>query len=442
MKLKAASKIDAMISSAANRTGAVVFIITGIKPGKCIEAARKVVTAAAIFPLLYILAAIAAGRKWYMASADMLLICMAASVPLRVFSIIVKQRLTAGLPETLKVINSRYICRKSMVKAISHSLTGKDIRGPMLRIMSEVRDALQRNEADSVEDTFRSLSALYDDHYLKLFLNLVRKAHAKGGGEAVNEQLETLTEDVMIEIENRKDLMSAGTAYIVPAVLLTAAVKAVEAFGIKTAGDVALDFYEGLAGFRLKTGIFLSLAVFIMSMLRMAESRTVFFMQNITRLFGKPWTKAFADNELELLKRLVIIESSVKPADFHTMLDTLISESLYYREKLEEIRRLNMRNSVEKTDIYKKIAGRGVSLREKLFFEKLWEAQNFDFDQAVKNISCEFRMERREDERNIRKRIELINLWGVMGLMAVLYLLAVYLVIPWMKMFEMYGSGF
>ncbi len=149
-----------------------------------------------------------------------------------------------------------------------------------------------------------------------------------------------------------------------------------------------------------------------------------------------------AQKELSMLKKLIVLNGSIKPADFNEVLDILIYESLYYKPVLEEIKNVTARNTINNSDIYGKYMRKAVNLSERLFFEKLCEAQNYSFDQAVRNISYEYKLERRERERNVRKRVEMIHLWGIAGTMAVIFLLILYLITPWMGMLNIAGDTF
>ncbi len=149
-----------------------------------------------------------------------------------------------------------------------------------------------------------------------------------------------------------------------------------------------------------------------------------------------------AQKELSMLKKLIVLNGSIKPADFNEVLDILIYESLYYKPVLEEIKNVTARNTINNSDIYGKYMRKAVNISERLFLEKLCEAQNYSFDQAVRNISYEYKLERREKERNVRKRVEMIHLWGIAGTMAVIFLIILYLITPWMGMLNIAGDTF
>lgn len=151
--------------------------------------------------------------------------------------------------------------------------------------------------------------------------------------------------------------------------------------------------------------------------------------------------KADTRRELRFLKRLIILNGSIKPVDFMEVLKILIDRAKYYKSILLDIEDKNKRNSVNTREIYRDVYTSAKSLNEKLFFEKLDEANNYDFDQAVKNIAYEFNLERRELEREVRKRIDVIHVVGVTGFLLVILVMVIYLIQPWLGMYDLRQLG-
>jgi len=166
------------------------------------------------------------------------------------------------------------------------------------------------------------------------------------------------------------------------------------------------------------------------------------FLPELILLIRSLRFKSESKKELALLKRLVILNGSIKPVDFNEVLESLIEKARFYRPDLENIKEKTIRNSVDNNDIYKPYMKKTKSISEKLFFEKLCEAQNYDFDQTIKNIAYEFKLDRREEARNVKKRIELIHVWGLVGLMAIIFVMILYLVMPWMRAYDLGNIGF
>lgn len=153
------------------------------------------------------------------------------------------------------------------------------------------------------------------------------------------------------------------------------------------------------------------------------------------------FVKADAKKELRFLKKLIIMNGSIKPVDFREVLRVLIDKSVYYKQILQEIEDRNKRNFIDPKAIYGPFIKESKELEVKLFFEKLDEANNYDFDQAIKNIQNEFRLEKRDDIRKIRKRIEFIHTVGVMGFMILILILVLYLIEPWLRLYNMNNIG-
>lgn len=151
--------------------------------------------------------------------------------------------------------------------------------------------------------------------------------------------------------------------------------------------------------------------------------------------------KSDTKKELRFLKKLIILNGSIKPVDFMEVLKILIHRSIYYRKVLQDIEDKNRRNSIDTRTVYQGLYASAGSINEKLFFEKLDEANNYDFDQAVKNISYEFTLEKKELERAVRKRIEVIHVIGVTGFLLIILIMVIYLIQPWLSMYDIRQLG-
>ena len=104
---------------------------------------------------------------------------------------------------------------------------------------------------------------------------------------------------------------------------------------------------------------------------------------------------------------------------------------------LLEIEESNKKNYEENTKIYQKYINESKDLETKLFFEKLDEANNYDFDQAIINIKNEFNLDKRMQTRKVKKTVENIHVWGLVGFMALIVLIIFYLLMPWMTSYDM-----
>ncbi len=166
------------------------------------------------------------------------------------------------------------------------------------------------------------------------------------------------------------------------------------------------------------------------------------FIPEIFFRIRNTFAEADAKKELQFLKKLIIMNGSIKPVNFNELLKVLIDKSKYYNSLLRELEEKNSQNTVNKKTLYFTYIKNSKGMAEKLFFEKLDEANNYDFDQAITNIENEFRLEKREIARNIRKRIEAIHIIGILGFMAIIFIMVMYMIIPWMETYNMNQIGF
>jgi hypothetical protein len=141
--------------------------------------------------------------------------------------------------------------------------------------------------------------------------------------------------------------------------------------------------------------------------------------------------------ELRFLKKLIILNGSIKPVDFLKLLKVLREKAHYHKKVLVHIEELNKRNSVDNREIYQYLIKNTRNVEMKLFYEKLDQANNYEFNQAIINIENEFQMDRRAQTRKIKKQTELIHAIGITGFMALIFILILYMIIPWLEMYNM-----
>lgn len=161
------------------------------------------------------------------------------------------------------------------------------------------------------------------------------------------------------------------------------------------------------------------------------------FIPDVCLVLHNYFAKADSKKEIRFLKKLIIINGSIKPVDFMELLKILIDKSKYHKAMLCDIEEKNKRNSVNKRSIYQALIKNAKDIDTKLFYEKLDQANNYDFDQAVLNIENEFKMEKRSELRKVRKQIEIIHAAGIIGFMLLVVILILYLIIPWIKAYNM-----
>ncbi|MBM7613599.1 hypothetical protein [Alkaliphilus hydrothermalis] len=163
----------------------------------------------------------------------------------------------------------------------------------------------------------------------------------------------------------------------------------------------------------------------------------LYFLPDLFSIIYNYFIRADVRKELRFLKRLIILNGSIKPVNFLEVLTILMGKSKYYRKFLKEVENQNKKNTISNSDIYRKYIDKEQDIDVKLFFEKLDQANNYDFDQAIVNIENEFNIEKRQRIRNVKRQIEIINAWGIVGCFLLIGLLTMYMLIPWLQAYNM-----
>ena len=143
-----------------------------------------------------------------------------------------------------------------------------------------------------------------------------------------------------------------------------------------------------------------------------------------------------AKEELRILKRIMILYGSIKPTNFKEVLKNMIQRSYYNQNFLREIEKVNDETDSKIKSFYGNYISLEKDIDKKLFYEKLDEANNYDFDKAIINIKNEFALERRERQRKIKKREEFMHTIGLTGFMVIFTVTLLYLIIPWMQFYS------
>ncbi|NLE04050.1 MAG: hypothetical protein GX638_04500 [Crenarchaeota archaeon] len=160
------------------------------------------------------------------------------------------------------------------------------------------------------------------------------------------------------------------------------------------------------------------------------------FLPDVYLRIGKKIYNIRSQQELEFLKRIVVVYGSIKPVDFISLLNEMIKQSKYHRNMLSWIRDANFKNTIDNKEFYRNLISSETILSNKLFLEKLDQANNYDFEQAIVNIKNEFYFNRRSSVRKTKKRIEVIHFIGIAGFMVLICTYILYLIIPWLSMFN------
>ena len=169
----------------------------------------------------------------------------------------------------------------------------------------------------------------------------------------------------------------------------------------------------------------------------MLKGLIAYILPELCIFFVNFFNKSSERAEKRFMKRLIIMNGSIKPTDFMMVLAELIDKSKYYKKILQEIEDSNKKNYEENTKIYQKYIQDSKDLETKLFFEKLDEANNYDFDQAILNIKNEFNLDKRMQTRKVKKMVESIHVWGLLGFMGLICIIIMYLLMPWLDTYQL-----
>lgn len=158
----------------------------------------------------------------------------------------VRSSFIGKLPDVYKILNSRYISQGNILKAIDMSLDDFDkvIRKEMMKIYN----ILKKNDMNEINASFKEIEKTYNTEYLTILLSLIKQAHFKGGNDMIKEQFETITEEILQEIENQNDLSSTSRSYIIMSVFIPPIMKYIEYFNADAIGPDAADYYLSQAG--------------------------------------------------------------------------------------------------------------------------------------------------------------------------------------------------
>jgi Flp pilus assembly protein TadB len=178
---------------------------------------------------------------------------------------------TSKLPKAFKVINSRYMDSRRIDIAIEKSLL--DIDGAVRKELIKIYDALKQNNREKIDTTFSVIERTYNNEYLTFLLVLIKQAHFKGGSDTVINQFEEATEEIMLDIENKKDLSAAGRMYIIMSILFPFFSEAAKSFNKTSLGTEAVNaYYSSPEGMRVYFAI-LILAILLTGFLIYMERK-------------------------------------------------------------------------------------------------------------------------------------------------------------------------
>lgn len=183
---------------------------------------------------------------WYIAFVYIVFFVTALIFLLQLVSDAIMNRYLKNLPEAIKILQSRFMTKGSISKAIQVSIpdlpTG--IKAEMIRIY----DAMKQNETERTKEVFWEIDKKYSNEHMSVLLDLIRLAHYNGGTETVKTQFDAMIKDVLEDLENQQDLRGASMSYIVMSVLFTAALPIVKIYNGSILGTSEMEYYSSREG--------------------------------------------------------------------------------------------------------------------------------------------------------------------------------------------------
>ena len=207
---------------------------------------------------------------WYFALLYSLILSAAIFFFILVLSSYMNARLLKELPEALRILSSRYSGINNISKAIALSMGDfeKGIQKDMLRIY----DALCLNDMEKIKETFSLIEKKHSNMHMSLLLELIWNAHYSGGEGEVKEEFDQMSEHLLEDIENKKDLSQAVLSYSVMYFIFAFALPIVRIFNNKILGKDALSYYSSRSSLLfslLYYGLLVSLALISVFLERM-----------------------------------------------------------------------------------------------------------------------------------------------------------------------------
>lgn len=183
---------------------------------------------------------------WYISLMYIVFIVVAFLFLFELLSDAIMNRYLKKLPEAIKILQSRFMSKGSISKAIQVSIpdlpTG--IKAEMIRLY----DALKQNETEKTKEIFWEIDRKYSNEHMSLLLDLIRIAHFNGGTQEIKEQFDNMIRDVLEDIENQQDLRGAAMSYIVMSLLFMLVLPLVKAYNASILSTEEMLYYNSRAG--------------------------------------------------------------------------------------------------------------------------------------------------------------------------------------------------
>lgn len=188
---------------------------------------------------------------WYISLLYITFIFFAFLFLFELLSDAIMNRYLKKLPEAIKILQSRFMSKGSISKAIQVSIpdlpTG--IKAEMIRLY----DALKQNETEKTKEVFWEIDRKYSNEHMSLLLDLIRIAHFNGGTQEIKEQFDNMIRDILEDIENQQDLRGAAMSYIVMSLLFMLVLPFVKVYNASILSAEEMMYYDSRAGMLFAT---------------------------------------------------------------------------------------------------------------------------------------------------------------------------------------------
>lgn len=259
-KITKTVKKNNIIKSVLEKIAVRIGMLNGYDNDKNIELSTLLLLCTIIvFIIILIIIILIIKTIWYLFLMYLIIAVLFINLIFFIIFKTARMKFTDKLPETFKLLNSRYLSSGKIINAIEISLN--DFDKSVKKEMIKLYDVLRVNKKEKIDETFEMIEHMYKNEHLTLLLQLIKQAHYKGGSDTVIELFEDSTEEILTEIENHKDLLSAGRIYIFVAMCLPIFLEGAKIFNKNSLGvEVLSEFYHSIEGIRL----YIALLIFVM----------------------------------------------------------------------------------------------------------------------------------------------------------------------------------
>lgn len=183
---------------------------------------------------------------WYIAFMYIAFVITALLFILQLAADAIMNKYLKKLPEAIKILQSRFMSKGSISKAIQVSIPDmpSGIKSEMIRLY----DAMKQNEIETTKEIFWEIDRKYSNEHMSVLLDLIKIAHYNGGTEAIKIQFDSMIRDILEDLENQQDLRGAAMSYIVMSVLFMFAIPLVKIYNTSILSETEMAYYSSRAG--------------------------------------------------------------------------------------------------------------------------------------------------------------------------------------------------